>query len=113
MHVPCRFLDEQTIRVFDVLSGELLRTLRGHTHMVACLCLHKPLCPLTRLVGTETAADLVLVVSGGHDKTVRLWCKVGTQLGSSDRSYRLHMTQPIKGYNHERLLPRSRPSSIF
>ncbi len=62
--------DDNLIRVWEVKSGKLLQTLRGHTDMVVSLALGAT----TKIVDDEPALDRgKLLVSGGRDKAIRVW----------------------------------------
>jgi WD40 repeat protein len=59
--------EDKAIRIWDVETGEQLRTLQGHRHHVPSI-----------------ATNGRHVVSGSHDKTVRIWdFKTGEQVGES------------------------------
>jgi WD40 repeat protein len=49
---------DETVKVWDVESGELLKTLEGHNHWVECVAY---------------SADGKLLASGGRDVTVKIW----------------------------------------
>jgi WD40 repeat protein len=53
-----RFIEYQTVQVWDVVTGRCLRTLEGHTGAVNAVAL---------------SADSRIAVSGGRDNTVRVW----------------------------------------
>lgn len=50
--------DDTTVKIFDVISGACLRTMRGHTNYVFC-CSFNP--------------QSSLIASAGFDETVRVW----------------------------------------
>src|SRR5215470_5118458 len=50
--------DDQTIRLWEVSSGELLQTLSGHTHWVRSVVF---------------SPDGKFLASGSFDQTIRLW----------------------------------------
>lgn len=54
----CTASDDQTVRVFDCTTGQVLRTFRGHQSYVCC-CAYSPR-------GN-------VVASGSYDETIKLW----------------------------------------
>ena len=54
----CTASDDQTVRVFDCTTGQVLRTFRGHQSYVCC-CAYSPR-------GN-------IVASGSYDETIKLW----------------------------------------
>jgi serine/threonine-protein kinase len=64
--------EDNTVRLWDVESGQELRRLEGHTGAVHCVCF---------------TPDGLTVLSGSRDKTLRLW-DVGT--GKEIRFYKGH-----------------------
>ena len=54
----CTASDDQTVRVFDCTTGQVLRTFRGHQSYVCC-CAYSPR-------GN-------IIASGSYDETIKLW----------------------------------------
>ena len=80
--------DDQTLRVWDVESGQCLRTLKGHTDWVSAVSL---------------TPDGHRAVSGSWDKTLRVWdvesgqCLVITPLSAPVRTIAIKYPQIIVG----------------
>ena len=70
--------NDKTIRLWDTVNGELLRTLEGHTHHVHCVAF---------------SPNSGVLASGGSDKTLRFWDVASGRLRQTIETH----TSPVLG----------------
>jgi WD40 repeat protein len=90
--------NDKTVKLWDVLSGQLLRTLAGHTSGVNSVAF---------------SPDGGTLVSGGDDKTTKLWDTAGGQLLHTLTGHKKEVTSVAFSPNGRTLASGSKDKTIM